>query len=101
MNIDSKQVGAITTFVIDSTEQKFFFTSDVHFDSVYCNRKAFFQDLDTAISQDAAIVIVGDFFDAMNGRFDPRRDMSALRPEYRRADYYDRTTQKNCIKCEC
>jgi predicted phosphodiesterase len=25
----------------------------------------------------------------MNGRFDPRRDMSALRPEYRRADYYD------------
>ena len=89
MNIDSKQAGAITTLVIDGTEQKFFFTSDVHFDSVYCNRKAFFQDLDTAISQDAAIVVIGDFYDAMNGRFDPRRDMSALRPEYRRADYYD------------
>jgi hypothetical protein len=34
-------------------------------------------------------VFFGDLFDAMNGRFDPRRDMSMLRPEYRRADYYD------------
>jgi predicted phosphodiesterase len=89
LNIDSKQVGAITTIVIDGKEQKFFFTSDIHFDSVYCNRKVFFQDLDEAIKQNALIVIVGDFFDALNGRFDPRRDMSLLRPEYRRADYYD------------
>jgi hypothetical protein len=25
----------------------------------------------------------------MQGRFDPRRDMDELRPEYRRNDYYD------------
>lgn len=35
------------------------------------------------------MIIVGDFFDGMQGRFDPRRDMSRLRPEYRREDYYD------------
>lgn len=89
MDINSKQAGAITTIIVDDNKQKFFFTSDIHFDSVYCNRKFFFQDLDDAISQQAQIVIVGDFFDALNGRFDPRRDMSLLRPEYRRSDYYD------------
>jgi predicted phosphodiesterase len=89
LKIDSKQAGAITTLIIDNKEQKFFFTSDVHFDSVYCNRKVFFQDLDEAVKQNALICIIGDFFDTMDGRFDPRRDMSILRPEYRRKDYYD------------
>lgn len=68
---------------------KFLITSDVHFDSVFCNRKQFFKDMALADEVGAKILIVGDFFDAMNGRFDPRRDMSTLRPEYRRADYYD------------
>jgi hypothetical protein len=45
--------------------------------------------MDTAIKMDAEILIIGDLFDAMQGRFDPRRDMSHLRPEYRRPDYYD------------
>ena len=33
--------------------------------------------------------MLGDIFDAMNGRFDPRRSMKDVRPEYRREDYYD------------
>jgi len=64
-------------------------TSDVHFDSAMCNRKQFFEDMRYAMDTNAKILILGDFFDAMNGRFDPRRDMSRLRPEYRREDYYD------------
>lgn len=82
------QKGAVTTISRDSG-----FTilvmSDIHFDSVNCNRTQFFEDLDIGIRAGAKIVFVGDFFDAMNGRFDPRRDMSHLRPEYRREDYYD------------
>lgn len=82
------QTGAVTTISRDSG-----FTilvmSDIHFDSVSCNRKQFFADIDTGLRTGAKIIIVGDFFDAMNGRFDPRRDMSHLRPEYRREDYYD------------
>lgn len=35
------------------------------------------------------VLLVGDIFDAMQGRFDPRRSMAELRPEYRREDYYD------------
>lgn len=83
-----KQTGAVTTFYSKSA-MKMFVTSDVHFDSAFCNRKQFFADLDYAVEMGLGIVIVGDFFDAMNGRFDPRRDMSNLRPEYRRGDYYD------------
>jgi len=85
----SKQQGAVTTVSVEESEVRFFLTSDVHFDSVYCDRKAFFQDMEEAKKQNAKVCIFGDLFDAMNGRFDPRRDMSQLRPEYRRADYYD------------
>lgn len=83
-----EQKGAVTKIFFND-EAKLFITSDVHFDSPLCNRKQFFEDLDVAVERDAKIFIIGDFFDAMQGRFDPRRDMSNLRPEYRRADYYD------------
>lgn len=98
MDIQTSQKGAVTTLTINrqpNTDNKvqFFFTSDTHFDSVYCNRDLFFSDLEEAKRREAIICVVGDFFDAMNGRFDPRRDMSTLRPEYRRADYYDYVVQ--------
>lgn len=83
-----QQSGAVTAIRADEGFL-FMVTSDVHFDSVHCDRKQFFRDLDHAVNINAKILIVGDFFDAMNGRFDPRRDMSHLRPEYRRPDYYD------------
>lgn len=82
------QNGVVTTFDVKGGFS-FFVTSDVHFDSVHCNRTQFFKDLNVAVSMQLPIFIIGDFFDAMNGRFDPRRDMSHLRPEYRREDYYD------------
>lgn len=92
--------GAVITLSIDGNFQKFFFCSDVHFDSVYCNRKLFFQDLDEAVKQEAKICIYGDFFDALNGRVDPRRDNSLLRPEYRRPDYYDFVVKDAAEKLE-
>lgn len=82
------KIGAITK-ITTKRGIKFLATSDVHFDSAFCNRRQFFADMDYAVENDMGIVIVGDLFDAMNGRFDPRRDMSRLRPEYRREDYYD------------
>ena len=94
LKITTLQTGAITSILLDFEpdellEKWLYFTSDTHFDSVYCDRSMFFEDMDNAILRDASICIIGDFFDAMQGRFDPRRDMSALRPEYRRSDYYD------------
>jgi len=92
MIIGTSQKGAVTTLelALDVGQTQYIWvTSDVHVDSVYSNRKLFLSDLDEASKREAAIVINGDLVDAMQGRFDPRRDMSMLRPEYRRADYYD------------
>lgn len=87
-----EQRGAVSSFWYDVTagwEKKIFVTSDCHFDSIYCARGAMAEQFDAAKSQGAKIIIVGDWFDAMQGRFDPRRSMAELRPEYRREDYYD------------
>jgi len=46
-------------------------------------------DLQEAVNKNAMIFLFGDVFDAMQGRFDPRRSLDELRPEYRRNDYYD------------
>lgn len=81
--------GAVTTIEIPEKEASIFVTSDVHFDSIYCNRKLFFADLDYAKSLNAQVCIFGDFYDALNGRFDPRQDMEKIRPEYRKENYYD------------
>ena len=94
MKTTTIQAGAVTSIILDfdqddSFEKLLFFTSDTHYDSVYCNRNLFTEDMDEALRRDASINFFGDFFDALQGRFDPRRDMSILRPEYRRADYYD------------
>lgn len=79
----------VISIVVDGSEQKFFFSSDVHFDSIFCDRKTFFSDLDEAVRQNAKIGIIGDFFDALNGRVDPRRDADLLRQEYKCSNYYD------------
>jgi len=63
------------------------FLSDAHFDSRYCHRALLKKHLDAAKSINAAIVSIGDFYDAMQGRDDPRRRASELRPEYLTDDY--------------
>jgi len=87
-----EQKGAVTTLQ-SKNGFRILVTSDVHFDSIHCNRDEFFKDLDFAIEHEAKILIVGDFFDAMQGRFDPRRDMSKVREEYRFEDYYDKLVE--------
>lgn len=90
----NKQVsGAVTTIRLNGFyagwEQWFLNMSDNHHDSIYCNRDLELRHLKEAKARNARINIFGDLFDAMQGRFDPRRSMAELRPEYRRDDYYD------------
>ena len=90
---EATQQGSVTTARIDysggNTEHLLFVTSDLHIDSVNCNRNRLVDDLTEAKNRNAKILIFGDIFDAMQGRFDPRRSLDELRPEYRRQDYYD------------
>ena len=64
-------------------------TSDRHHDSVHCDRDLELKHLQQAKEKGAFIIDVGDLFDAMQGKFDPRRTYSDMRPEYKKDDYLD------------
>jgi hypothetical protein len=93
--------GAVTSIRINEIkagwEQWYLLMSDNHHDSIYCNRGLEKQHLEEAKKRNARVCIFGDFFDAMQGRFDPRRNMDELRPEYRHSNYYDLVVQ-DCTK---
>lgn len=86
----------VTTLKFDAKggwKQAFLLMSDVHYDSISCRREVLKRHLEYARERGAFVLDIGDFFDAMQGRFDPRRDMEAVRKEYRRNDYYDAILQ--------
>ena len=55
--------------------------SDAHHDSRWCNRKLERQHLDEMVARDGAWADFGDLFDAMQGRYDPRKSYEDIRPE--------------------
>lgn len=63
--------------------------SDVHFDSVKCDRKLLKKHLEEAKERNAAIFIFGDFFDCMGGKYDPRSGKGDVRPEHNVKGYFD------------
>lgn len=93
------QEGAVTT-ITSKGGIKILQTSDIHFDSVSCNRERFLNDLKYAVYNDFWVLLIGDIFDAMNGRFDPRRSMQDVRPEYRREDYYDAIVEDAIVQLQ-
>jgi UDP-2,3-diacylglucosamine pyrophosphatase LpxH len=73
----------------DYGELRLMLCSDVHFDSIYCNRALYKKHLDEAKSSGAFVIMAGDCFDAMQGRYDTRRSYTEIRPEYVDDRYYD------------
>ena len=73
----------------ETLEQAVYLISDAHFDSIASDRTVLKRHLDKALSEDALIILGGDWFDAMQGKFDPRRNLDELRPEYRCEKYFD------------
>jgi hypothetical protein len=59
--------------------------SDQHHDSINCNRKLEKEHLDLALKRNALIISAGDTFDMMQGKFDPRKTYTNMRPEYTQA----------------
>lgn len=64
----------------ESTE--FLVISDVHYDSLKCDRKLLKKHLDEAKEKDAGIIIAGDLFDIMGSERDPRSKANQIRSEY-------------------
>ncbi len=75
-----------------SDEFWFLITSDAHWDSADCDREMMKRHLDEAKQKQAGIIDNGDWYDLMQGKYDPRKDQRDLRPEHRGEDYLDRVT---------
>lgn len=85
----SKNVTSLYFDVAAGWEQWILLMSDNHHDSPHCNRDLELQHLQQAQRTGALIFLLGDLFDAMQGRYDPRRAYSDLREEYRCENYFD------------
>jgi hypothetical protein len=70
-------------------EQWLLLSSDRHHDNKFCDWEFEKRHLELAKQRNAAIIDVGDLFCAMQGKYDPRSSMDALRPEHKRPDYLD------------
>jgi hypothetical protein len=88
--LDESCIRLSSTFSTDNPTPTALLLSDPHFDSAQCNRQLFSRHLKQAIDKDAPIIICGDFFDAMQGKWDKRSSWSSIRPEHHGEDYLDR-----------
>ncbi len=63
--------------------------SDIHWDNPKCDREKLKKDLDYCVKHEIPIFVNGDFFCLMQGKGDPRRNKSDIRPEHNNARYLD------------
>tara|TARA_R110000772_G_scaffold87057_1_gene181776 strand:+ start:114 stop:1010 length:897 start_codon:yes stop_codon:yes gene_type:complete len=63
--------------------------SDRHWDNPHSPHDRMIAQLEQAKERNAIIVDTGDFFCAMQGKYDPRSNKSSLREEHKTGDYID------------
>lgn len=65
-------------------------SSDWHWDSTHCDREKLKADLETAKRVGACVLSIGDHFDVMGGKYDPRSNgKNDVRPEFQSGNYFD------------
>lgn len=72
-----------------NSDFRFMFTSDWHFDNPKSNRNLLFKHLDECLKTNTYIIVNGDLLCLMQGKYDPRRGKSAIRPEHNGDMYLD------------
>lgn len=70
-------------------EQWVLLVTDQHHDNPHTDQKMEKRHLDEAVARNAAIVMNGDTFCAMQGKYDKRSDKSCVRPEHQCSNYLD------------
>lgn len=70
-------------------EQWILLTSDWHWDNDHCDLNKLSYDLDIAKERNAPVFAFGDLFCLMQGRYDPRRARSGMRPSLDVDNYLD------------
>jgi hypothetical protein len=76
-------------FQVYQKDRYFLLISDVHLDSVHCDRVKLKEHLDLALERNAPVFIFGDLLDLMQGKYDPRSNKGDLNPKYNTARYID------------
>ena len=71
------------------TKRRILLLADIHWDNSHCDLKQLKKDLEQAKKDSIPVFIFGDFFCAMQGKYDPRSSQDALRPEHRGGNYLD------------
>lgn len=64
-------------------------SSDRHHDNAHTDQQLEKKHLDEIVRRKGGVIDCGDLHCCMQGRWDPRADRSALRPEYQAGDYLD------------
>lgn len=64
--------------------------ADLHWDNPKCDRQMLSGHLDRAVADNMPIMLIGDTFCAMQGKYDKRACKSDVRPEHQHGNYLDR-----------
>jgi len=83
--------------VLSGFEQWFLLSSDRHHDSPHCNRELELEHLEQARERGGYVLDFGDIFDAMQGKYDPRRNYPDMREEYLTAMIKKKVGYLDCI----
>lgn len=70
--------------------------SDIHWDNPHCDRETLKKHLDYCLKNEILIMINGDFFCFMQGKYDPRRSKADIRPEHNKVNYIDAVIE-DCV----
>lgn len=70
-------------------EQDFLLTADRHWDNPHSDQEMQIKHLKQAVDREAGVLDFGDFFCAMQGKYDKRSSKACLRPEHQTDDYLD------------
>ena len=84
-----KDVTVIWVSYCDELEQDFLLTADRHWDNPFSDHNLQVKHLKQAAALGAGVLDFGDFFCAMQGKYDPRASKDSLRPEHKVDDYFD------------
>ncbi len=85
----NRNVHQVHVDIEHSGEKWFLLSSDHHWDNPDADREMIEKHLKQAQEKNAPVFMFGDFFCAMQGKYDRRSDKNKVRPEHQNAHYLD------------
>lgn len=84
----SRNIHRVQSFCREKETVEFLLISDLHIDNPKCRRDLLLKDLDEAKRRGAKVIINGDFFCIMQGKYDPRASKKDILPQHLGANYF-------------